>query len=250
MQRLDKFLSEAGIASRRELRTMIRGGRVLVNGVIVRVPEQKVDEKSDEICVDGVRVGAPRRIVLMLNKPAGYVTSTEDPRDKTVMEVLPQEYRNLVPVGRLDKETEGLLLFTNDGMLAHRLISPRHGVEKVYYAEHEGNVDAQDIAAFQEGCVLRDGTRCLPAELKPLGEGKSLVRVREGKYHQVRRMMASRGKPVHYLRRIAEGGVSLGTLSLGMSRELTQNELDKLLSVEFDEEKALKIEAFSAETSL
>lgn len=235
MQRLDKFLSEAGAASRRELREIIKAGRVSVNGETVRQPERKVDETSDTVTLDGVTVGRAKQTVLMMNKPAGYVTSTDDPRDPTVMELLPAGYRKLKPVGRLDKDTEGLLLFTDDGELAHRLISPRHGVEKTYYAEHEGQTDAEDVAAFAAGCVLRDGTVCLPATLEPLGAGKSTVRVREGKYHQVRRMLASRGKPVTYLRRTAEGGVELGELSCGQTRELTQTEVETLLTVKIDE---------------
>lgn len=235
MQRLDKFLSDSNVASRSQLRQIIRAGRVQVGNTVVREPEYKVDEKTDEIFLDGVRVGGARRIVLMLNKPAGYVTSTSDPRDRTVMELLPPQYRGLFPVGRLDKDTEGLLLLTNDGQLAHRLLSPRHGVEKCYYAEHAGTADASDVDVFRTGCVLRDGTRCLPAVLAPLGEGKSLVYVCEGKYHQVRRMLASRGKPVTYLRRLSEGGLQLGELPLGMTREVTDEEIKALESVQFDE---------------
>ncbi len=236
MQRLDKFLSDAGVASRSELRAMIRAGRVSVNGCTVNAPETKIDEMA-AVSVDGTPIGCKKTVLLILHKPAGYVTSTDDPRDRTVMELLPASYRGLVPVGRLDKDTEGLLLFTNDGALAHRLISPRCGIEKTYYAEHEGTVDAEDIRVFAEGCVLRDGTRCLPAKLEPLADGKSLVRVREGKYHQVRRMLASRGKPVRYLRRIAEGGIDLGELPVGMTREATEIEIKRLETVEFDEEK-------------
>ena len=235
MQRLDKFLSDSKVASRSQLRQIIRAGRVQVGNTVVREPEYKVDEKTDEIFLDGVRVGGARRIVLMLNKPAGYVTSTSDPRDRTVMELLPPQYRGLFPVGRLDKDTEGLLLLTNDGQLAHRLLSPRRGVEKCYYAEHAGTADASDVDVFRTGCVLRDGTRCLPAVLVPLGEGKSLVYVCEGKYHQVRRMLASRGKPVTYLRRLSEGGLQLGELPLGMTREVTDEEIKALESVQFDE---------------
>ena len=235
MQRLDKFLSDSKVASRSQLRQIIRAGRVQVGNTVVREAEYKVDEKTDEIFLDGVRVGGARRIVLMLNKPAGYVTSTTDPRDRTVMELLPPQYRGLFPVGRLDKDTEGLLLLTNDGQLAHRLLSPRHGVEKCYYAEHAGMADASDVDVFRTGCVLRDGTRCLPAVLAPLGEGKSLVYVCEGKYHQVRRMLASRGKPVTYLRRLSEGGLQLGELPLGMTREVTDEEIKALESVQFDE---------------
>ncbi len=238
MQRLDKFLSDSGAASRRELRQIIRAGRVRVGETVIREPEYKIDETQCEIYLDGVRVGGARRVVLMLNKPAGYVTSTADPRDKTVMELLPPQYRGLTPVGRLDKDTEGLLLFTNDGQLAHRLISPRHGMEKCYYAEHEGTAGTADVEAFRQGLVLRDGTKCLPARLVPQGEGKSLVCVREGKYHQVRRMLASRGKLVTYLRRISEGGIELGTLAIGMTRELTEKEMERLCAVQIDEASA------------
>lgn len=236
MQRLDRFLSEAGVESRRKIKEIIRAGRVCVNGQPVFAPEQKLDETTDTVTLDGVTVArSARRIVLMMNKPAGCVTAAQDKEFKTVMEYLPSQYRKLMPIGRLDKETEGLLLFTNDGDLAHRLISPKHGIEKTYYAEHLGTVDEADIAAFAEGCVLRDGTVCRPAVLEKIGEGKCIVRVCEGKYHQVRRMLASRGKPVSYLRRIAEGKVMLGNLSAGMTRELTENEIALLESVDFDE---------------
>ena len=156
-------------------------------------------------------------------------------KEKTVMEYLPKGYKRLMPIGRLDKETEGLLLFTNDGYLAHRLLSPKRGIEKTYYAEHEGTVTQEDIDRFADGCILKDGTKCLPAVLEKLGEGKCLVRVREGKYHQVRRMMASLHKPVRYLRRISEGTLELKDLPLGMTRELTKEEIQQLESVIFDE---------------
>ena len=227
MQRLDKLLSEAGVASRKELKTMIRAGRITVNGQVVKSPEQKVDENSADVRVDGQLVGKQRTIILMLHKPAGFVTSTDDPRDRTVMELIPEAYRYLdpKPVGRLDKETEGLLLFTNDGQLAHRILSPKHRVWKRYYAEHEGEVGAEDVAAFETGITLKDGDVCLPAKLYPQGPGKSIVEVCEGKYHQVRRMLASRGMPVTYLKRISEGGLELGSLELGKVREVELSEL-------------------------
>jgi 16S rRNA pseudouridine516 synthase len=166
-------------------------------------------------------------VVLMLNKPAGFVTATEDKNDRTVMELLPEGYRHLdvKPVGRLDKATEGLLLFTNDGDLLHRLISPKKEVPKVYYARHEGTATGEDIKAFAEGLALRDGTKCLPAKLEPVGPGESLITVCEGKYHQVRRMMASRSMHVEYLQRRQEGGLRLQDLPLGQCRELTDAEL-------------------------
>lgn len=237
MQRLDRFLSEAGVESRRKVKEVIRAGRVCVNGRPVCTPEQKIDEQNDAITLDGAPVRqASGRIVLMLHKPAGCVTAAVDAEQPTVMQYLPEEYRKLMPVGRLDKDTEGLLLFTNDGDLAHRLLSPKRRIEKTYYAEHAGTAEEADIRTFAEGCVLRDGTVCRPAVLEPLGEGKSLVRVCEGKYHQVRRMLASRGKPVTYLRRIAEGSVELGSLPVGKTRKLTDEEVQRLESVDFDEE--------------
>ncbi len=231
MQRLDKLLSEAGVASRKDLKAMIRAGRVTVDGQVVKAPETKVDEGTARVAVDGREIGKRRPVLLMLHKPAGYVTSTEDPRDPTVMELIPETYRSmeLKPVGRLDKDTEGLLLLTNDGELAHRILSPRHSVWKRYYAEHEGQAGEADVAAFAQGLILKDGDRCLPARLLPLGMGKSMVEVREGKYHQVRRMLASRGMPVTYLRRVAEGGLELGDLPLSQVRELPLEEARSIL---------------------
>ena len=236
MERLDKFLSDHLTNSRSKARDLIKSGRVSVNNVTVRSIDYKIDTNIDMISCDGEQLSnKPPRTVLMLHKPAGCVTAVSDKTEKTVMEYLPAEYQKLRPVGRLDKETEGLLLFTDDGDLAHKLISPRHGIEKVYYAEHEGECTPEDVAIFAQGCVLRDGTVCLAAGLEPQGAGKSLVRIREGKYHQVRRMLASLGKPVTYLRRISEGGLSLGDLPVGMYRKVTEEELATILPVKIDE---------------
>lgn len=228
MMRLDKFLSEAGAGSRKELKTMIRQGRVTVNGVPAAKPEDKINENTDEIRLDGTKISLRGQVVLMLHKPAGFVTSTEDPRDRVVMELLTETYRDLFPVGRLDKDTEGLLLLTNDGDLCHRLTSPKHQVEKEYFAEIDGVVNEGDVVAFQNGIELRDGTKCLPAELLAEPNGCRVI-VREGKYHQVRRMLASRGKPVTYLRREREGNLCLGGLPKGEYRILTPEEVGKLL---------------------
>lgn len=226
MKRLDKLLSEAGVASRKELRQIIRSGRVTVDGAAAAGPAQQVRDDA-EILLDGRVVRHGERIVLMLHKPAGYVTATEDAEAKTVMELIPEEYRKLgvKPVGRLDKETEGLLLFTNDGDLLHRLISPRSGVWKTYYAEHEGTATEEDVELFRTGLTLRDGTVCRGAELIPLGNDSSLIRVQEGKYHQVRRMMAARSMHVTYLRRIGEGNLELGDLPKGGIREISPEEI-------------------------
>lgn len=230
MQRLDKYLSEAGAASRRELKDLLRAGAVTVNGAVVRDGAVKIDETADRVCLHGQTVEGLRRVVLLLYKPAGFVTSTDDPRDRTVMDLLPERWRKqrVAPVGRLDKATEGLLLLTNDGVLAHRLISPKYRIEKDYYAEHEGEAGQEDVEAFRAGLTLGDGTVCLPAELEPLGPGKSRVRVVEGKYHQVRRMLASRGMAVTYLRRDREGGLTLDGLASGEVRELTAAEVAAL----------------------
>ena len=218
MMRLDKFL---------DIKNMVKQGRVSVNGEKARKPEDKVNENADVVTLDGVRVTLKGHVVLMLHKPAGYVTSTEDPRDRTVMELLPEEFQDLFPIVRLDKDTEGLLLFTNDGDLCHKLTSPKHQVEKEYFARIDGVVEEADVEAFRKGLELRDGTRCLPAELFKT-EGGCRVIVREGKYHQVRRMLASRGKPVIYLRREREGQLTLGSLEKGEWRILDSNEMGKL----------------------
>ena len=227
MERLDKFLTNAGVATRSQIKAILKTGGVRVDGVAVKDGSVKIDPEKQSVTLDGEVIGGKRRMVLMLNKPEGFVTSTEDPRDRTVMELLPKEYahQDLKPVGRLDKATEGLLLFTNDGDLLHRLISPKKEVPKVYYARHEGTAGEEDIAAFAAGLTLRDGTVCLSAKLQPLGPGESLVTVCEGKYHQVRRMMASRGMTVTYLRREEEAGLTLAELPLGKVRELTEAEM-------------------------
>lgn len=230
MERLDKFLCDSGVGTRSQVKLLLKAGRVTVDGVPERDNGRKVDPAVQTVCLDGERLGGYRRIVAMLNKPAGFVTATEDKTERTVMELLPPSLRamDLKPVGRLDKATEGLLLFTNDGELLHRLISPKKEVPKIYYARHEGTAMAEDVVAFQQGLILRDGTRCLPAILEPLGEGESLITVCEGKYHQVRRMMAARKMTVVYLERRKEGGLTLADLPRGQVRELTQAEIAQL----------------------
>ena len=226
---MDKFLCDCGAGTRSQVKAILKMGRVTVDGVTVRDGSVKLDTNVCTVLLDGEPVHNTGTLVLMLNKPAGYVTATEDPVERTVMELLPQELRSkLKPVGRLDKQTEGLLLFTDDGDLLHRLISPKKEVPKVYYARHEGTATEEDVQAFQTGLTLRDGTVCRSAVLQPLGAGESLVTVCEGKYHQVRRMMASRGMTVTYLERRQEGNLTLGTLPRGQVRLLTQQEIETL----------------------
>ena len=156
MERLDKFLTNAGVATRSQIKAILKTGRVRVDGVAVKDGSVKIDPEKQSVTLDGETIGGKRRMVLMLNKPEGFVTSTEDPRDRTVMELLPREYahQDLKPVGRLDKATEGLLLFTNDGGLLHRLISPKKEVPKIYYAKHEGTATEADVQAFAAGLTL------------------------------------------------------------------------------------------------
>ena len=230
MERLDKYLCDSGAGTRSQVKLLLKAGRVTVDGKVEKDNGKKIDPSKQVIALDGEILGGKRRAVIMLNKPAGFVTATEDPVEKTVMELLPTEWKHLdlKPVGRLDKATEGLLLFTNDGDLLHRLISPKKEVPKVYYARHEGQAQQEDVAAFAAGLTLRDGTLCLPAVLEPLGPGESLVTVCEGKYHQVRRMMASRNMTVTYLERRKEGCLTLGDLPRGQIRELTEEEIEEL----------------------
>ncbi len=230
MERLDKFLCDSGVGTRSQVKVMLKAGRVSVDGKVEKDNGRKVDPQNQVITLDGEVLGGYRRIVVMLNKPAGFVTATEDKTERIVMELLPDEMKHLdlKPVGRLDKATEGLLLFTNDGDLLHRLISPKKEVPKIYYARHEGQANDEDVAAFAAGLTLRDGTACLPAKLEPLGAGESLITVCEGKYHQVRRMMASRNMTVLYLERRQEGNLTLGDLPRGQVRELTDGEIAML----------------------
>ena len=230
MERLDKFLCDCGAGTRSQVKLILKAGRVTVDGVVQRDNSCKIDPQKQTVLLDGAPLRAVGQVVVMLNKPAGYVTATEDRQEQTVMELLPAEYKflDLKPVGRLDKQTEGLLLFTNDGDLLHRLISPKKEVPKVYYARHEGDVTPEDVKAFAQGLTLRDGTVCLPAVLERIGAGESRITVCEGKYHQVRRMMAARNMTVLYLERRQEGTLTLGDLPRGKVRPLTPEEIREL----------------------
>lgn len=231
-ERLDKLLSSTGQWSRREVKDLVRQGRVTVDGRTALRPEEKADPASCCVRVDGQAVVLDPFVYLMMNKPAGLLSATEDRRQRTVLDLLPEHLRRrgLFPVGRLDKDTTGLLLLTDDGSLAHRLLSPKQHVAKVYLAQVEGQVTQEDVRALAQGMVLGDGLRCLPAGLEPLGDGSScLVTLHEGKYHQVKRMLAARGKPVTALRRISMGPVQLDPdLAPGAWRPLSAEELQTL----------------------
>ncbi|WP_297214451.1 pseudouridine synthase [uncultured Flavonifractor sp.] len=230
MERLDKILANTGRWSRKEVRELVRAGRVTVNGRVARTPEEKHDPAS-AFLVDGRPVSGERLVYLMLHKPAGLVSATEDPREPTVLTLLPEHLRRvgLFPAGRLDKDTEGLLLLTNDGPLAHRLLSPRRHVDKRYFVRVAGILDQTDAEAFRKGITLADGLICLPAGLEILEANTGLVTLREGKYHQIKRMLASRGKPVVYLKRLTMGPLTLDpALAPGQWRPLTEEELTAL----------------------
>ena len=232
LKRLDKLLADMGIASRSELKQIIKSGRVTVNGVAVTVPESKFDSESCLIALDGKGLNVQKFRYYMMDKPAGVLSVTEDRKQSTVLDLLPDEQRRmgLFPVGRLDKDTSGLLLLTNDGDFSHRVISPKSGVEKLYLATVEGVPDENDVKAFERGIVLKDGTECMPAKLELLGGSRCLVTVMEGKYHQVKRMLASCGKPVLELRRLAVGALEHEeSLGPGGFRELDENDLCKVL---------------------
>lgn len=234
LQRVDKILASTGKWSRREVKQMIRQGRVLADGFPVASPEVKYDPAAVSLSVDGEDVGWRSVTWLMMNKPAGVLSATEDGRGKTVVDLLPPELRRLglFPVGRLDKNTEGLLLLTDDGDLAHRLLSPRHHVDKEYFVRVDGRLTEADADAFRRGMALRDGLRCLPAELEILTAGtvsEAAVTLREGKFHQVKRMLSALGKPVLYLKRVRMGNLTLDSaLKLGDFRFLTDSELENL----------------------
>ena len=233
MERLDKILASTGRWSRREVKELVRTGRVTVDGIPACGPEDKADRDRADIRVDGERVTAARYTYLMMNKPAGLVSATEDPREPTVLSLLPEHLRKigLFPAGRLDKDTVGFLLLTNDGALAHDLLAPQKHVDKTYLVRVEGKLDGSDIAPFRSGLVLADGYQCLPAGLELMEEGEALVTLREGKYHQIKRMCAARGKPVVFLKRLTFGPLKLDeALAPGEWRELTKGELAHLIS--------------------
>ena len=231
MERLDKIISEAGVCSRRDCERFARRGLITVDGLVVKNSAEKVSDTAI-IELDGELVVRHRVVVCIMNKPSGFVTSTDDDRNPTVMELLPDEMlkQKVVPAGRLDKDTEGLLVFTNNGDLLHRLISPKYEVPKVYYVEHEGDVTKNEIDRAEKGIELKDGTVCRSAVIERLGEGKSTICIREGMYHQVKRMYAALGLHVNYLRRIQIGNLPLGDLKPSEVRELSEEEISLLLS--------------------
>lgn len=230
MERLDKILANTGRWSRKEAAELIRAGRVTVDGAPALRREDKYPETA-QFRVDGRAVSGESMVYLMLNKPAGLVSATDDPREKTVLSLLPEHLQRvgLFPAGRLDKDTVGLLLLTNDGELAHALLSPVRHVDKTYLVRVDGILDETDESAFRAGMELRDGLRYLPAKLERRGPDEAEVTLREGKYHQIKRMCAARGKPVVFLKRLTFGPLKLDeSLESGQWRPLTREEMAAL----------------------
>lgn len=228
MERLDKLLAGTGKWSRREVKALVRQGLVRVDGRLAASAEDKLDPAAAIITVAGETISLCRFTYVMLHKPAGVLTATEDRKQPTVLDLLPPELRRigLAPVGRLDKDTEGLLLLTNDGELAHRLLSPKYHVEKRYFARVDGELSAADAEAFASGMTLGDGLECLPAGLEVLPDRVCIVTLREGKFHQVKRMLAARGAPVLYLKRLSMGPLTLDdSLAAGAYRLLRAEEI-------------------------
>ena len=229
--RLDKYLSNAGCGTRSEVKQRLKKGRVRVNGEEAKKPEQKVNPGMDEVCCRGVRILREEFQYYMLNKPAGYVSATKDPSQPVVLDLIRVPGKEeLFPVGRLDLDTEGLLLLTNDGALAHELLSPRKHVDKTYFARLDRPADEGDIQRFQDGLDIGEKKKTLPARLE-LGEDGMQVQVtiREGKFHQIKRMFQAVGKQVMYLKRLSMGSLTLDAgLKPGEWRKLTEQEIEGL----------------------
>lgn len=234
MERLDKVLVAQNVGSRKEVQKYIRQKNVAVNGELVAKPEFKIDEESAIVTVFGEIVELKRHLYIMMNKPQGVVSATVDNKEKTVIDLLPENLRRkgLFPAGRLDKDTEGLLIITDDGDFAHKMLSPKKRIYKRYYAEVDGKLDEAMKKAFEEGIVFSDGTKCLPAKLEICGENSGFVEICEGKFHQVKKMFQFFKLKVTYLKRISIGGLVLDSnLPIGKCRELEKTEQNAILVV-------------------
>lgn len=233
--RLDKIISDSGSATRSEARRLIASGRVWVDSKAEKCFDKKIDSESSEIRLDGKVISGGSLRYFMLYKPDGVVTATEDLNQKTVIDLLPPELMRLelFPVGRLDKDTTGLLILTNDGEFCHAVTSPRRHIKKLYEFTVEGALEPDDTEEFKKGIELKDGTQCLPAvlEIDESDHSHGFVTIYEGQYHQVKRMLASRGKPIRALKRVAVGDLSLdNSLKPGEFRELTKSDLNLIVN--------------------
>jgi len=234
--RLDKCLADCGLGTRSEVKSLLKAKRITVNGKVVNNGKVQVNPETDEILFDGEKIQYEEFVYIMMNKPKGVVSATEDNLHKTVLDLIDPLYfkKRVFPVGRLDIDTHGLLLLTNDGELAHRLLSPKKHVTKIYQARVEGVMTEEDAVAFEKGIVLSDGTECMPARLDILSttQDESIVQIhlKEGKFHQVKRMVKACGKTVVDLQRLTMGPLKFDeSLALGESRPLTEEELESLM---------------------
>lgn len=234
LQRLDKLIASQGRFSRREVQELIKNGAVKVNGITVRDRGAKSDDENDIICVNGEQLDFQRFVYIMLNKPKGVVSATNEKNEKTVIDLVPKEFkgRNLFPAGRLDITTTGFVLVTDDGDFAHRILSPKNHIEKTYEARLAESVTEGQLEAVCNGIGLKDGTKCLPAKVTVLADGeKPLVEIKicEGKYHQIKRMFAAAGNGVIELKRTRMGGLTLDpSLKEGECRLLDAHEVQKI----------------------
>ena len=233
MIRLDKYLADMGVGTRSEVKKYIKQGKISVDGQVVKSADLKIEIETQSVTYQGQPVGYEEFEYYMLHKPAGVVSATTDVKDKTVIDLITDKKRkDLFPVGRLDKDTEGLLLITNDGDMAHRLLAPKKHVDKVYYARIDGRVTDEDVKAFREGISIGQGEVAKPAKLEILKADEISeihVTIQEGKFHQVKRMFHTIGKEVLYLKRLSMGSLVLDeSLPLGAYRKLTREELEDL----------------------
>ncbi|MDD7410489.1 pseudouridine synthase [Fusobacterium gastrosuis] len=224
--RLDKFLVECGLGSRKEVKEIISNGEITVNGEVTIINKQNIDEASDEIRFQDEILTYKKYRYYIMNKKAGYITATEDFKERTVMELLPDWVikKDLAPVGRLDKDTEGLLLFTNDGKLNHKLLSPKSHVDKTYYVEVENDLRTEDLISLENGVTI-DDYFTMPAQAKKIEDKKLLLTIREGKFHQVKKMLEAVGNKVLYLKRISFGKLKLNNLELGEVKEVSLEDI-------------------------
>ena len=231
--RLDKFLKENGICSRSEAKKILKQGLVVVNGEVIKDSDFKIDENNDVISYDGQVINYQEYVYLMVNKPAGVICATEDYKDRTILDLVNEyKHKSLFPFGRLDKDSVGLVILSNNGQLAHELLSPKKHVDKKYYLKIKGKLTGEDVEAFKEGIVLEDGYKCKSAILEIVSSediSECYATISEGKFHQLKRMFVMLGKEVVYLKRVSFGKVILDeSLKEGEYRELTQEEIDSL----------------------
>lgn len=228
--RVDKILSELGFGSRQEIKKYVKAGKIRINDNTVKKPEEKLDSEKDKLYFEGKEVEVEEFETFILYKPAGYVCATKDNVHKTVMELIDSKRKNVVPVGRLDLDTEGILILTNDGSLNHRLVAPSSHVDKTYYAVFEGKLDENAVEMTKNGLDIGEGEVSKPAKLEIISDSEILLTIHEGKFHQVKRMVKALGGEVTYLKRVAFGGLRLDDLKLnkGESRKITEIEMEML----------------------